>query len=297
VARTIFLKSQRAEMPFVPVNCGALNQNLAESELFGHKKSSFTGAERDRKGMFEVADGGTLFLDELGELDKNIQVKLLRFLESGEIRPIGANEPVIADVRVICATNRDLRQMVAEGQFREDLLFRLNMFHIHLPPLRERKADIPDLARHLLARAAKRPVQTVADLLTPETLEVMLAYHWQGNVRELANAMEYAWIVSGGQPITPAHLPYDVRAPRPQLVHPPAAGGRAHEPAVLPLHPAGSSGAGTKTLSDVEMEYILQVYAKNNGNKQVTAAELGISLKTLYNKLHKYEEELRERAG
>lgn len=301
VARCLFLKSKRADMPFVPVNCGALNENVVESELFGHKKDAYTGATKDRKGLFEVANGGTLFLDELGELDKNIQVKLLRFLESGEIRPMGSNESVYVDVRVICATNKDLRQMVAEGSFREDLLFRLNSFHIHLPPLRERKADIPDLARHLLARAAKRPVQTVADLLTPEALDVMLAYHWQGNVRELANAMEYAWIVSGGQPIQPAHLPYEVRTPRPTIHNPAAA---AREPAVIPISHHQSHayqpvqhGSGPKTLSDVEMEYILQVYAKNNQNKQVTAAELGISLKTLYNKLHKYEEELRQRAG
>src|SRR5439155_17734427 len=125
----------------------------------------------------------------------------------------GSNEPIIADVRVISATNRDLRQMVAEGTFREDLLFRLNMFHIHLPPLRDRKPDIPVLARHLLARAAKRPVETVAHLLTPDTFQVLLDYHWQGNVRELANAMEYAWIMSGGQPITPLHLPGEMRNP------------------------------------------------------------------------------------
>ncbi len=296
VARTLFLKSKRADMPFVPVNCGALSPTLVESELFGHKKGSFSDAKADRKGLFEVANGGTLFLDELGELDKNIQVKLLRFLESGEIRPVGANDPVIADVRVVCATNRDLRQMIAEGAFREDLLYRLNMFHIHLPPLRERKADIPELARHLLARAAKRPVEQVGHLLTADALDVMMNYHWQGNVREVANAMEYAWIVSAGQPITAQHLPYDVRAPRPQ-----SGPARPSDPNVLSLtpapgHPPAASG-GTKTLSDVEMEYILQVYAKNNYNKQVTAAELGISLKTLYNKLHKYEEELRHRAG
>ncbi|MBN9518051.1 sigma-54-dependent Fis family transcriptional regulator [bacterium] len=310
VARALFGHSQRADMPFVPVNCGALNQNLAESELFGHKKNAFTGADRDRKGLFEVANGGTLFLDELGELDKNIQVKLLRFLEAGEIRPVGANEPIIADVRVISATNRDLRQMVAEGTFREDLLFRLNMFHIHLPPLRERKPDIPDLARHLLARAAKRPVEAVAHLLGPDTLQVLMNYHWQGNVRELANAMEYAWIVSGGQPISPAHLPHDVRSPRPVAASPtrPAAyepPAYAAVPFPAPAAPAGyhphaahaPATGGGKTLADIEMEYILQVYAKNNSNKQATAAELGISLKTLYNKLHKYEEERQQRAG
>lgn len=290
VARALYQKSKRQDGPFVPVNCGALTQSLAESELFGHKKGAFSGADRDRKGMFEVADEGTLFLDELAELDKPIQVKLLRFLEAGEIRPVGANEPVIADVRVIAATNRDLRKMIAEGEFREDLLFRLNMFHIHLPPLRDRKADIPDLARHLLARAAKKPLELVADLLTADALDTMMAYHWQGNVRELANAMEYAWIVSGGTPITAQHLPYDVRSLRPSL-----------PPATLPFTPPAASaaplGGPSKTLSDVEMDYILQVYAKNGQNKQQTAAELGISLKTLYNKLHKYEEERKLRAS
>jgi len=299
VARAIYTQSQRADMPFVPVNCGALTQTLAESELFGHKRGSFSGAEKDRKGLFEVANGGTLFLDELGELDRNIQVKLLRFLEAGEIRPVGSNEPIIADVRVISATNRDLRQMVAEGTFREDLLFRLNMFHIPLPPLRDRKPDIPDLARHLLARAAKRSVETVAHLLGPDVLGVLMDDYWQGNVRELANAMEYAWIMSGGQPITPAHLPLANRTPRPQT--------RYEAPAAVPFpaavtagyhpHPAHAPSGGGRTLADIEMEYILQVYAKNNSNKQATAAELGISLKTLYNKLHKYEEERQQRAG
>lgn len=308
VARALYAKSKRADMPFVPVNCGALNQNLAESELFGHKKNSFTGADRDRKGLFEVANGGTLFLDELGELDKNIQVKLLRFLEAGEIRPIGANEPIIADVRVIAATNRDLKQMIAEGTFREDLLFRLNMFHIHLPPLRERRPDIPELARHLLARAAKRPVEVVGELLTEEALQTLLDYHWPGNVRELANAMEYAWIVAGGQPISSIHLPHDVRTCRMSRAPEHASGNAATlsrtsysafstPPTQVVPFPSQPTPGTTKTLSDVEMEYILQVYAKNNQNKQKTADELGISLKTLYNKLHKYEEERRLRAG
>jgi DNA-binding NtrC family response regulator len=299
VARALFVKSRRADMPFVPVNCGALSPQLVESELFGHKKNAFTGAQADRKGMFEVANGGTLFLDELGELDKPIQVKLLRFLEAGEIRPVGANESTIVDVRVVSATNRDLRQMVAEGTFREDLLFRLNMFHIHLPPLRERREDIPDLARHLLARAAKRPYEMVADMLTNDALQTMLNYRWQGNVRELANAMEYAWIVSSGAPIQTHHLPYEVRAPR--LV-------ANTGPATLPMpnfapsmpqnyNPEPDTGDATKTLSDVEMDYILKIYAKNNGNKNATAMELGISLKTLYNKLHKYEEERLTRAA
>ena len=301
VARALFQKSKRADMPFVPVNCGALSGTLVESQLFGHKKGSFTGADRDHKGFFEVANGGTLFLDELGDLDKNIQVKLLRFLEAGEIQRLGENQPIHVDVRVICATNKDLRQLIAEGQFREDLLYRLNTFHILLPPLRDRKPDIPDLARHLLARAAKRPLAVVADLLTAEALQVMLDHEWTGNVRELANSMEYAWIVSGGQPITPAHLPHEMRNPRVLAGHFPAAKPELYAaPPAQPAPPqpaAYQPPAGGKSLADVEMEYILQVYAKNNHNKQKTSDELGISLKTLYNKLHKYEEELRMRAG
>ncbi len=308
VARAIYQKSRRAEMPFVPVNCGALAPHLAESQLFGHRKGSFTGADRDHKGFFEVANGGTVFLDELGELDRNIQVKLLRFLESGEIQRIGDSQPLTVDVRIISATHRDLRQMVAEGQFREDLLYRLNMFHVHLPPLRERREDIPELARYLLARAARRPVEVVADLLTPAALEVLLQHEFKGNVRELANAMEYAWIVSGGQPITPAHLPHEMRQPRSYPVHlpgPRSAASGPGGPVAVPAVPAAPvvpfappvPGVPAKPLADVEMEYILQVYAKNNYNKQATAAELGISLKTLYNKLHKYEEERRLKAG
>jgi len=146
-ARTLWMQSLRAKNPFVPVNCGALAENLVESELFGHKRGAFTGADRDHKGLFEVANTGTLFLDELGELNRNIQVKLLRFLESGEIRRLGETSPIETDVRVLCATNRDLRAMVAEGHFREDLFFRVNTFEIRMPPLRERREDIPLLAR------------------------------------------------------------------------------------------------------------------------------------------------------
>src|SRR5262245_4888385 len=160
-ARTLFQQSKRADMPFIPVNCGALSENLVESELFGHRKGAFTGADRDHKGLFEVANGGTLFLDEVGELNKNIQVKLLRFLESGEIRRVGETEPFRTDVRVLCATNRNLRQMIQNDEFREDLYFRINTFEVRLPPLRERRPDIPDLARHLLGRAARRPAEQV----------------------------------------------------------------------------------------------------------------------------------------
>ena len=229
-----------------------------------------------------------MFLDELGELDKNIQVKLLRFLESGEIYRLGDTEPIRSDVRVVCATNRDLRKMIAEEDFREDLLYRLNTFEIQLPPLRERRQDLPSLARHLLARTAKRPMEQIQNLLTPEALEVMLDYHWQGNVRELANAMEYAYIVAGGGPIAPAHLPQQVRTRlAPGTAKPQAASGT---PATILMPHLGAA----RTLADIEMEHILRTLEKNNGNKPTTAKELGISLKTLYNKLNRWEEEKRQ---
>jgi DNA-binding NtrC family response regulator len=286
VARTLYQLSKRADMPFVPVNCGALSPTLVESQLFGHRKGAFTGADRDHKGFFEVANGGTLFLDELGELDKNIQVKLLRFLESGEINRIGDTEPIRSDVRVICATNRDLRKMIASEEFREDLIYRLNTFEIHLPALRERRMDIPALAKHLLARTAKRPIEQVEGLLTPEAIAVIVDYDWKGNVRELANTMEYAYILAGGGPITAAHLPQHVRTrlAKPQAEAP------AGTPMILPMGPAN----GTKTLHDIEMEHILRTLEKNGGNKPTTAKELGISLKTLYNKLNRWEEEKRQ---
>ena len=307
VARTIFNRSLRAGMPFVPVNCGALSPTLVESQLFGHRKGSFTGADRDHKGFFEVANGGTLFLDELGELDKNVQVKLLRFLENKEITRLGDTSSLTADVRVVCATNRDLRRMIAEGTFREDLLYRLNTFEVPLPPLRDRKPDLPELARTLLARAAKRTVDAIAGLLAPDAQDLMLRYDWPGNVRELANAMEYAWIVSGGQSIRASHLPANLRA-RPAHYAPPLAH-MDDRPSTLPMPAYAPPSAtvafpppqyvppvtGAKSLADVEMEYILQIYAKHAGNKQRTADELGISLKTLYNKLHKYEEDRRMR--
>jgi DNA-binding NtrC family response regulator len=282
-ARAIWQQSKRASMPFVPINCGALTQTLAESELFGHLKGAFSSADKDHKGLFEVANGGTVFLDELGELDKNIQVKLLRFLESGEIRRVGANEPYRINVRVLCATNRDLPRMIEADEFREDLYFRINTFEIRLPPLRERRPDIPDLARHLLARAAQRPVEQVAGLLSPEAIDALLEYHWKGNVREMANAMQYAHIMANGGPIGPEHLPSSVTNPRPT-----SRSGTST--------PALTTGA-TKTLKDLEMEHIVRVVEKHNGSKTAAAAELGISLKTLYNKLNQLAEERQQKAG
>jgi DNA-binding NtrC family response regulator len=293
VARAIHAMSRRRDMPFVPVNCGAISPTLVESELFGHVRGAFTGADKDHKGLFEVADGGTLFLDELGELDKNIQVKLLRFLESGELRRLGETRAIKLDVRVVCATNRDLDKMIAKDEFREDLKFRLNTFEVHLPPLRDRREDLPDLARYLLSRSAKRPLDQVAGLLSPEAIQTMLEYDWPGNVRELANSMEYAYILAGGGAIAAQHLPSSVRNRKPRL----AVTGSPAAVAPQPIAPQATPAGPPKTLHDVEMEHIFRVMAKHNGNKNLASQELGISLKTLYNKLNRWDEEHGQRAG
>ncbi|MBM79800.1 MAG: transcriptional regulator [Planctomycetaceae bacterium] len=271
VARRIHELSKRSDMPFVAVNCGALPENIVESEFFGHRKGAFTGAESNRKGLFEVANGGTLFLDELGELDKTMQVKLLRFLESGEIRRIGENEAFNVDVRIVAATNRPLQDMVNEGSFREDLFFRVNTFEMHLPPLRQRKDDIPELALHLIARALKRP-NVDKNILPQKTIDVLLDHEWSGNVRELANALEHAMILCDGQCIQVEDLPASITQNKPS-----SASGFSIQ-----------SFGGPKTLREIEMEVIFQVLEKHRGDKPKTATELGIALKTLYNKLNQY---------
>ena len=270
VARRIHDLSERDTAPFVAVNCGALPENLVESEFFGHRKGAFTGADQPRKGLFEVANGGTLFLDELGELDKAMQVKLLRFLESGEVRRVGENEPFHVDVRIVCATNRDLQEMVAEGSFREDLFFRVNTFEIHLPPLRERKDDIPRLAKFLISRHLKR-ANVPDDILSPEALETLLSHEWSGNVRELANALEHAVILSDSKTITSDHLPASVSR-------------RSGKPGGTLSY----LGSQPKTLREIEMDVIFHVLDKHKGDKPKTADELGIALKTLYNKLNQH---------
>jgi len=278
VARSLHEKSRRADRAFIPVNCGALPENLVESELFGHRKGAFTGADANRKGLFEVANGGTLFLDEVGELDKGVQVKLLRFLESGEIRRVGENEPFRVDVRVLCATNRDLREMVANEQFREDLFFRLNTFEIFLPPLRERRGDIAALVAHLLTRKASRRGLTES-AIAPESIDALMAHDWPGNIRELANMIERATILAGNNPILPEHLP--TQLPLRSKVH------QSATPSIASPH--FQVPDGTPTLRDVEMKYIQTILEKHNGNKPAASRELGISLKTLYNKINQLQ--------
>jgi DNA-binding NtrC family response regulator len=274
VARNLHEKSHRAAHNFIPVNCGALPENLVESELFGHRKGAFTGADTHRKGLFEVANGGTLFLDEVGELDKSVQVKLLRFLESGEIRRVGENDPFRVDVRILCATNRDLREMIDADQFREDLFFRINTFEIRLPALRERRADIASLAQHMMRRFGSRRGGAEPSL-TPQAIELLMAHDWPGNIRELANAIERAIILSGGGPIGPEHLPTQPPARRSTST---LAGPHFQIP------------EGTPTLRDVEMKYIQAILEKHNGNKPAASKELGISLKTLYNKINQLQQ-------
>ena len=290
IARNLHDRSLRAGGAFVPVNCGALPDHLVESELFGHRKGAFTGADSHRKGLFEVANGGTLFLDEVGELDKSVQVKLLRFLESGEIRRVGENDPFRVDVRVLCATNRDLRSMVIAETFREDLFFRLNTFEIHLPPLRDRKEDLPLLAEHMLMRHTARFGRGTIPTLTPGAIEALQTHDWKGNIRELANAIERAVILSGGGEIHPEHLPTHSACAAVSFASSSAFGtlSRPHVPTPSPLAgPHFPIPTGAPTLSDVEMSYIQHVLEKHKGNKPAAARELGIALKTLYNKINK----------
>ena len=266
VARAVHQQSLRADMPFVAINCGALPENLIESELFGHRKGAFTGADDHRVGLFEVAHGGTLFLDEIGELPKAMQAKLLRVLESGEIRRVGDNDAFEVDVRVVCATHRNLEEMVADGDFREDLMFRINTFEVPLPPLRNRAVDIPSLAVHLLQRFRPGVQGEPTDLFAPETLAALQTCPWPGNVRELANVIEHATILGRSPPDHLDDLPDRLTSER---------GSRSLRRALTPM-----------TLRELEIQAIDEALERHDGNKPAAAEELGISLKTLYNKLN-----------
>jgi len=267
VARAVHDQSTRADKPFVAINCGALPENLIESELFGHRRGAFTGADENRVGLFEVAHGGTLFLDEIGELPKAMQAKLLRVLESGDIRRVGDNESTKVDVRVVCATHRNIVEMVEEGDFREDLMYRINTFEIHLPTLRERAGDIPELAAHLYRRFRNDSKPDDA-LFTSEAIEALQSHTWPGNVRELANVIEHATILCDEPPITAVDLPR-------QFASRQVTGPRL--------------SVGPLTLRELEMQAIHESLERNDNNKPAAAEELGVSLKTLYNKLNQAE--------
>ena len=262
VAQAVHANSRRRYFPIVPVNCGALAETLLESELFGHEKGAFTGAQYRRKGKLEMADGGTLLLDEVGAISLKTQVELLRALETKEFTRVGGSKPIRVDFRVICATNQDLETLIEEGKFRDDLYYRINVFNIFIPPLRERREDIPLLARHFLRRYALQMNRPFEDI-DPEAVDVLVRYNWPGNVRELANAIERALVV-GKLPVVRAEdLPLRINH------------GRHPEP--------GDS------LSDVERAHVSRMLERTGWNITRAAEILGIDRVTLYNKIKKYE--------
>ncbi len=269
VARYIHELSERSEGPFFSINCGALPESLLESELFGHVKGAFTGAVRDKQGLFAAAGGGTFFLDEIAEMQPSTQVKLLRVLQEREALPVGGTEPVPVDVRVIAATNRDLDDAIRQGTFRSDLYYRLNVISMRLPPLRERREDIPILAEAFLRRIAEDRAQPVKTLAA-DALEAILAYDWPGNVRELENALEHAVLLSANDVVEGGALPDRVTSLE---VQPLVAERAPHNP----------------TLEAIERAYILWVLQTEGGNKTRAAEVLGIDPSTLYRKLARYE--------
>jgi len=266
IAAAIHERSPRAKGPFVKLHCAALAESILESELFGHERGAFTGATGRRDGRFFQANGGTLFLDEIGEISAAVQVKLLRFLQEREFERVGGNDTISVDVRVIAATNRDLKQMVADGKFREDLYYRLNVINIEMPPLRGRPSDIPLLAMHFLRKFATENGKTITGL-NDEVLERLTAYHWPGNVRELENIIERATVLSPGPLLTADDLP-------PSLVPPKDKGG---------IQIPGS------TLDAVERYTITKTLEATGGSTSRAAEILGISVRKVQYKLHEYE--------
>ena len=261
IARAIHAGSKRRYFPIVAVNCGALPENLLESELFGHEKGAFTGAEYLRKGKIELADGGTLFLDEVGGIDPKMQIDLLRVLETKELSRVGGTRPVRADFRVICATNDNLEMAVTEGRFREDFYYRINVFTIDLPPLRARRSDVPALASYFLDRFARQMDKRITGI-DPEAMDLLTAYDWPGNVRELSNAIERAMVVGGPPSIRPEDLP-------------------------LP-RPIGREVRGAESLAEMEKRHIAEVLRQTGGNVTRAAEILKVDRVTVYNKIKKY---------
>ena len=269
VARAIQAASTRRDKPFVTINCAALAENLLESELFGHEKGAFTGADRRREGRFVQAHGGTLFLDEIGEMPLSLQAKLLRVLQQGEVQRVGCDETIKVDVRVIAATNRVLADEVAAGRFREDLFYRLNVIGLEVPPLRARREDIPLLASTFLERHAAANRKTIKGF-TPQAMDAMLRYGWPGNVRELENAVERAVILSGGEYVAERALPLAVQN------------------APVPDADGEELALGSMSLEDVERKAIEATLRETEDNKSEAARRLGITRATLHSKLKKY---------
>ncbi len=266
VARAIHRLSPRHDRPLIVCNCTTLTPTLVETELFGHVRGSFTGADRDRKGLFEAAHGGTIFLDEIGDLPGPAQAKLLRVLEEREIRRVGAVEPIAVDVRVVAATNRDLAAMVANGQFRDDLYYRLNVGTVHLPPLRQRLHDLEPLVRHFVIRCNQRLGRSVTGV-SSQVLGLLTRHTWPGNVRELANVIERAMVAATGNLILPEHLPPQLRQPCLETA----------AEATAPL-----------TLEAAERDQIVRALAASGGTRIEAARLLGLSRRTLYRKLERH---------
>jgi DNA-binding NtrC family response regulator len=269
LARLVHRESLRVRGPFVAVNCAGLTESIIESELFGHVKGAFTGAVRGKKGKFELAEGGTLFLDEIGEVPLNVQVKLLRVLQEREVEPVGGEEPVRIDVRLVCATHRDLEQMVREGKFREDLYYRIKVIVLRLPALRERPEDVPELVDHFRRGSNERNGRDVKRF-TDAALERLRAYSWPGNVRELENVVEQAVVLARGDTVDVDGLPPEIT-------------GDGGPKDVLRI-PVGTS------LAQTERELILETLRRTGGNKTQAAKLLGIGVRTLYRKLEEYGE-------
>ncbi len=277
VAHAVHRLSDRARGPFIAVHCAALSMNLLESELFGHEKGAFTGAISRRKGRFELADGGTLFLDEISEIDASIQVKLLRVLEERQFERVGGDETIETDIRLITATNKDLKTLVKEGTFREDLFFRLDVVNITLPPLRERVGDVPMLCSHFLEEFNASNNRKIGGI-TPDAITILSNYNWPGNVRELRNTIEKMVVLSRSDRLTARDIPANIR----EAV-------RASGPAVV--LPSGDTMHGGDSLAATEHRMIMATLKKLNGNRTKAAEELGISRRTLHRKLKQYEEE------
>jgi two-component system, NtrC family, response regulator AtoC len=269
VARAIHFRGTMAQTPFVAVDCGSLVPTLMESELFGYEKGAFTGAMKSKAGLFQAANGGTIFLDEIGELPLEMQAKLLRVLQEKEVRPVGSNEKVAVDVRVIAATNRDLEAAYRGGTFRKDLYFRLNVVTVHLPALRERRSDIPMLVHHFLGRYAPGTNLQV----TPAAMKSLLNYDWPGNVRELENCIARAVTLGDRQVIDVSDLPPAIRS---------------EQSAAPAMTPQDAASLSTTALAEMERMTILRVFEQANGDKALAGKMLGISRATLYRKLKRY---------
>lgn len=273
IARSLHFNSPRKDKPLVVVNCAAIAETLLESELFGHEKGSFTGADKRRTGRFMQANRGTIFLDEIGEMSSTMQAKLLRVLQEKEIQRVGGDETINVDVRILAATNRNLESEVENGNFREDLFYRLNVMALNVPTLKDRREDIPLLAQHFLDRYAKKNRKTVKGFV-PLAMDMLVNYDWPGNVRELENAVERAIILMTGEHITEKQLPLNITKKYSALDQAPTAGGQILD--------------GTRSLSDLEKEAILATIDASDGNKAEAARRLGITRKTLHNKLKTY---------